>query len=61
MRTLVDHRGAVCTRSELLTEVWGDERTDANALEACIRRIRLKLGQAVIETIRSTGYRLVDA
>lgn len=61
MRTLADHRGTVCTRSELLTEVWGDERTDANVLEACVRRIRLKLGQAAIETVRSTGYRLVDA
>ena len=61
MRTLVDHRGTVCARADLLTEVWGDERADANALEACIRRLRVKLGRTAIETVRNNGYRLVDA
>ena len=61
IRTLVDHRGAVCARSELLTEVWGDQRADANAMEACIRRLRVKLGRGAIETVRNNGYRLVDA
>jgi DNA-binding response OmpR family regulator len=54
---LVRHRDEVCTREELLSEVWGysfDPGT--NAVEVCVRRLRAKLGQGVIETIRNVGY-----
>lgn len=61
MRTLIDHRRTICARSTLLAEVWGDERADVNALEACVRRLRIKLGQSAIETVRNGGYRLIDA
>lgn len=61
MRTLVDRRGTICSRSELLARVWGDERADPNAIEACVRRLRIKLGPSAIETVRNCGYRLPDA
>jgi DNA-binding response OmpR family regulator len=54
---LVRHRDEVCTREELLSDVWGysfDPGT--NAVEVCVRRLRAKLGPSVIETIRNVGY-----
>jgi two-component system OmpR family response regulator len=54
---LVRHRDEVCTREELLSDVWGysfDPGT--NAVDVCVRRLRAKLGQDVIETIRNVGY-----
>ena len=54
---LVVHRDEVCTREELLNEVWGysfDPGT--NAVDVCVRRLRAKLGPDVIETIRNVGY-----
>lgn len=61
MRALFDRSGTVCSRADLLTEVWGDDTADPNAIEACIRRVRIKLGQDAIETVRNRGYRLPDA
>jgi two-component system OmpR family response regulator len=54
---LVRHRDEVCTREELLSDVWGysfDPGT--NAVEVCVRRLRAKLGQDLIETVRNVGY-----
>jgi two-component system copper resistance phosphate regulon response regulator CusR len=54
---LVRHREEVCTREELLSDVWGysfDPGT--NAVDVCVRRLRAKLGANVIETIRNVGY-----
>lgn len=49
--------GDVCTREELLASVWGlgfDPGT--NVVDVCVRRLRGKLGDEVIETIRNVGY-----
>jgi DNA-binding response OmpR family regulator len=57
LQHLVRHRDEVCTREELLSDVWGysfDPGT--NAVEVCVRRLRAKLGQNLIETIRNVGY-----
>jgi two-component system, OmpR family, response regulator len=54
---LVRHRDEVCTREELLSDVWGysfDPGT--NAVEVCVRRLRAKLGSDLIETVRNVGY-----
>ena len=54
---LVRHAGQVCTRPGLLREVWGfsfDPGT--NVVDACVRRLRVKLGDEVVETIRNVGY-----
>lgn len=54
---LVRHRDEVCTREELLSDVWGysfDPGT--NAVEVCVGRLRAKLGASVIETVRNVGY-----
>jgi two-component system OmpR family response regulator len=59
LRTLVEHAGRPVPRSELLATVWGmdfDPRT--NIIDVSIRRLRAKLGFAVIDTVRGEGYRL---
>jgi DNA-binding response OmpR family regulator len=54
--------GEVCSRPELLEHVWGysfDPGT--NVVDVCIRRLRAKLGDPLIETIRNVGYSLAAA
>jgi DNA-binding response OmpR family regulator len=54
---LVRHQGRVCSRAELLEDVWGctfDPGT--NVVDVYVGRLRAKLGSAVIETVRSVGY-----
>lgn len=55
---LMRRRGQVCTREELLHDVWGlDFDPGSNVLEVCVRRLRGKLGHDVpIETVRGVGY-----
>ena len=51
---------AVCTRTELLSDIWGvsfDPGT--NVVDVCMRRLRAKLTTSRIETVRNVGYRLV--
>src|SRR4051812_45120846 len=57
IKHLVLNEGEVCTRAELLEEVWGcsfDPGT--NVVDVYIRRLRAKLGTGVVETIRNAGY-----
>lgn len=62
LEALAARSGRVVNRAELLEETWGDA-TDANAasLEVLIGRIRRKVGEGVIRTIRGTGYSLEPA
>lgn len=54
---LMRRRGHVCSREELLHDVWGmDFDPGTNVVDACVRRLRRKLGGPPIETIRSVGY-----
>lgn len=57
---LLHRRGQVCTRQELLADVWGfdfDPRT--NVVDVCVRRLRAKIAANSIETVRNVGYRFV--
>jgi two-component system, OmpR family, response regulator len=56
---LLDRRGEVCTRQELLADVWGigfDPGT--NVVDVYVGRLRAKLATDAIETVRNVGYRL---
>lgn len=56
---LARHRGATCTRRQLLADVWGlgfDPGT--NVVDVYIGRLRAKLAPEQIETVRNVGYRL---
>jgi len=58
---LVEHRDRVCTRAELLGDVWGYRPgVTSRATDIHVNRLRSKLGAAapLIETLRGTGYRL---
>ena len=59
LQHLMRCEGAVCTRAELLNEVWGmtfDPGT--NVVDVTVRRLRSKLRADVIETVRNVGYAL---
>jgi two-component system OmpR family response regulator len=58
LASLMERGGEVCSRMQLLADVWGF-RFDpgSNIVDACVRRLRAKLGQDVIETVRNVGYR----
>lgn len=54
---LMRRAGRTCRRDELLHDVWGlsfDPGT--NVVEVCMRRLRTKLPDVPIETVRSVGY-----
>jgi DNA-binding response OmpR family regulator len=54
---LMRRHGDVCGKDELLHDIWGLEfDPGSNVLEVCMRRLRTKLGEAPIETIRGVGY-----
>ena len=54
---LMRRRGDVCGRDELLHDVWGlDFDPGTNVVEVCVRRLRNKLADSPIETVRGVGY-----
>ncbi|WP_426594688.1 response regulator transcription factor [Cellulomonas sp. McL0617] len=55
---LMRRHGEVCTRGELVHDVWGlDFDPGSNVVEVCMRRLRNKLQpDPPIETIRRVGY-----
>jgi two-component system copper resistance phosphate regulon response regulator CusR len=62
LRHLMVRQGDVCTREELLKEVWGCEfDPGTNVVDVGIRRLRSKLGADVVATIRNVGYALEAA
>lgn len=57
---LAQRPGRVCSRSALLSEVWGyDFFGGTRTVDVHVRRLRAKLGQEahMIETVRNVGYR----
>lgn len=57
---LIAHQGEVVSRESLLCEVWGYTfNPGSNVVDVCVRRLRKRLGPAVvIDTVRNAGYRL---
>jgi DNA-binding response OmpR family regulator len=59
LQHLVRRSGNVCSRQELLADVWGYSfDPGSNVVDVYIRRLRAKIGRDVIETVRHAGYRL---
>ncbi len=66
LRDLMSHAPRVRTRAQLLDGVWGNEMlVDERTVDVHIRRLRAALEpggcDALIETVRGTGYRLCAA
>ncbi|MFN2488618.1 MAG: winged helix-turn-helix domain-containing protein [Actinomycetota bacterium] len=63
LRFLAQRPGRVCDRDLLLRDVWGyDYYGGTRTVDVHIRRLRAKFGpehEALIETVRNVGYRLV--
>lgn len=59
--TLMENRGKVFTRDQLLNKIWGYEFDgESRTVDVHIRTLRSKLGEAgdIIETVRGVGYRI---
>ena len=60
---LVQRRGRVQSREQVLQEVWGyDAVVDTRTIDTHMRRLREKLGPAAryLQTVRGVGYRFVE-
>jgi two-component system alkaline phosphatase synthesis response regulator PhoP len=62
LKALVEHRGRVLSREQLLEKVWGYEYYgDLRVVDVHIGHIRQKLGDdRFIVTVRGVGYRFED-
>jgi two-component system phosphate regulon response regulator PhoB len=56
---LVRANGTVLSREEILSEAWGSDVLGARVVDAHVKNIRRKLGEAGqrVETVRGIGYR----
>ena len=65
LELLVRRSPAVVTRRVIATQVWDDEAdaVGSNTIDVHVGRVRAKLvgSRARIETVRGTGYRMVEA
>lgn len=59
LRELMQHAGEPLSRGQLLSSVWGYEADPgSNVVGVCVRRLRTKIGDHLIKTIRGVGYQL---
>jgi two-component system OmpR family response regulator len=57
LQHLMSRASEVCTREEILADVWGCSFDPAtNVVDVYVGRLRAKLGAYCIETIRNVGY-----
>jgi DNA-binding response OmpR family regulator len=62
LRHLMRNPDIVCSRQELLSEVWGyDFDPSTNVVDVCVRRLRSKVRPDLIVTVRNVGYQLQTA
>ena len=54
---LANNTGKVYTRDQILAQVWGDETiVGERTIDVHIRKLREKLGNDYIRTIKGVGY-----
>jgi DNA-binding response OmpR family regulator len=59
LRELMEHAGQPVTKGQLLASAWGYEYVpESNIVGVCVRRLRSKLGEQFIRTVRGEGYHL---
>jgi DNA-binding response OmpR family regulator len=59
LRELMEHAGQSVTKGQLLASAWGYEFVpESNIVGVCVRRLRSKLGEEFIRTVRGEGYHL---
>ena len=57
---LMSMPGKVFTRNEILFEIWDNINVTHRTIDVHIRRIRAKIGDQRIKTIKGVGYKFVD-
>jgi len=57
---LLEAKGNVVKRDELITKVWGEYYEESRTLDVHIRKLRVKLGTSgyLIQTVKNIGYKL---
>ena len=60
MLFLAEHPRTVFTRRQLLQGVWGHLHAGERTIDVHIRRIRAKVREDLVVTVRGVGYRLAD-
>lgn len=59
LHLLFQNRDRFLTRGYLIEKIWGyDFEGDERAVDTTVKRLRRKVGDTVIETVRGKGYRL---
>jgi DNA-binding response OmpR family regulator len=59
---LMRRAGQVCTREELLSEIWGySYDPGSNVVDVYVARVRAKLHGEHIATVRNVGYSFASA
>ena len=59
LRELMEHADQPVSRGRLLSSAWGYEyEPESNIVGVCVRRLRSKLGEELIKTVRGEGYQL---
>lgn len=58
---LADKNGDVCTRETILNTVWGEDVVVGDrTIDVHIRKLREKIGDDKIKTVKGVGYRFID-
>ena len=61
LHLLASHPHKVFTRDELLDQVWGDDvYVVVRTVDVHIRKIRSKIGEEYIDTVKGVGYKFID-
>ena len=61
LRLLLLHKGRTESRTDMVEQMYdGDADRGFRSLEVVMGRLRRKLGEGRIETVRGEGYRLLD-
>jgi DNA-binding response OmpR family regulator len=62
LRLLVENRGRVFTRDELIERIWENRELKTHrTVDICVHRLRAKLGppfDTLIQTVRHVGYKM---
>ena len=59
LKLFMESPGRVFTKEQLFQGGWGEEYVvDDNTIRVCISKLRNKVGEEEIKTIRGLGYRL---
>jgi len=58
---LAAHAGKVFSREKLLENVWGDVYVVDRTVDVHVRKLREKLGNEYIQTIKGVGYKFVNS